>query len=188
MKRVEGSFARERPKHKGDMRFVINVVFWIGSTLFGLFLLLVYGPFLLGWSSYLVLSPSMAPVIEPGSIVVVRPAGQVALQQNDIVAYRKNNAIVLHRIQQVQEENGKVWFVLKGDANEYADFETVTEKQIIGKMAYSIPYAGYVVKYVSDNKVLLLILVVLVFLLFHTMVTSRRRPRRTTCTTEPVKK
>jgi signal peptidase I len=175
---VKSVIVGEHPKINHYVRLVSDVVLWLGVILLSFFLLFVYGPLLLGWSSYIVLSPSMNPTIQAGSIAVVRPVDPITLQQNDIAVYRKNEAIILHRIQQIEKKNDQTLFVFKGDANKYADFEKVTEKQIVGKMVYSIPYAGYIVKYANDNKILLLILLALAFVLFNSTFAYRRNPQQ----------
>jgi signal peptidase I len=101
---VKSVIVGEHPKINHYVRLVSDVVLWLGVILLSFFLLFVYGPLLLGWSSYIVLSPSMNPTIQAGSIAVVRPVDPITLQQNDIAVYRKNEAIILHRIQQIEKK------------------------------------------------------------------------------------
>ncbi|WP_052659343.1 signal peptidase I [Bacillus alveayuensis] len=168
----------EHPHINQFVKLVTNVVVWLGIIVLSLFLLFVYGPLLLDWSSHIVLSPSMEPTIQTGSIVVVRPIEPIALKQNDIAMYRKDKALILHRIQQIDKKNDQTLFVFKGDANKYADFEQVNEKQIVGKLVYSIPYAGYVVKYAHDNKMLLFILIALAFIIVNTTFAHREHQQK----------
>ncbi len=91
-------------------------------------------------------SGSMEPAVKTGSVVFVSP--QEEYNVNDIITFAgrggKENSIT-HRIIEIEDTNGKKSFVTKGDANNAEDESKVAEDKIIGKVLFSIPYAGYLV-------------------------------------------
>jgi signal peptidase I len=83
-----------------------------------------------------VVSGSMTPAIPVGSAIFVRSASMYYV--NDVVTYRFDQNYVTHRI--VFAGN---YYLTKGDANQILDKENVKPSQIIGKVAFSVPYLGY---------------------------------------------
>ena len=88
-------------------------------------------------------SGSMEPAIKTGSVVIVKPADNY--QINDIITFvdKDGGKSTTHRIVKTETENGETYFVTKGDANNAEDNNKITEDKIIGKVLFSIPYAGY---------------------------------------------
>lgn len=100
-------------------------------------------PKLFGYLPCIILSGSMEPAIETGSIVYID--GKAAeCQIGDIITYRlmtdrDRNTLVTHRI--IGQRDGA--YVTKGDANDTADTNLVSQEQIIGRFRFSIPRLGY---------------------------------------------
>ena len=86
---------------------------------------------------------SMQPTLEAGDLVVTRRQGGYAI--GDIVAFRVPErepgagGRVIHRIVGGSAEEG---FVVQGDNKDAPDPWTPTEDDILGKMWFSVPYAG----------------------------------------------
>ena len=80
----------------------------------------------------------MEPKLERGDLAVVREQGGYDL--GDVVAYRHQelDRILIHRI--VAEEGEA--FVLKGDANDFVDSGFPTERDVVGSLWVTVPYAG----------------------------------------------
>ena len=93
----------------------------------------------------IVQSGSMEPAIKTGAVVVVKPIDNY--QINDIITFTggKSDRSTTHRIVGEEIENGKTYFTTKGDANNGEDTNKVTLDQIIGKVLFNVPYAGYAV-------------------------------------------
>lgn len=68
----------------------------------------------------------------------------------EVITYKdENDRTVTHRILEVQSKNpGK--FVTKGDANDTADAEIITEEKIIGKVVGVIPKFGFVIQFIKS--------------------------------------
>jgi signal peptidase len=91
-------------------------------------------------------SGSMEPAIGTGAVVVVKPAA--AYYAGDVITFSRggrNSVPVTHRISAVQGEGQSASFTTKGDANQEADQEPVALRQVLGKVRFSLPYAGYAV-------------------------------------------
>ena len=130
----------------------------------GLFLFLN----LFGTKSYVIVSGSMEPVIPTGSIVLVKPEKKQEVQAGDAVAYQlQDGPVVVHRLIEVAEDGS---FVMKGDANNASDMETIEPSQVIGPVHKVIPKAGYFGQYLmrSDKGIPLPVLwMVLFMILLH---------------------
>lgn len=96
-----------------------------------------------GFTPYIVESGSMEPTIHTGAIAFINTKDRdVAV--GDVVTYRigteEKNKLVTHRI--IREDGGV--FITKGDANDVEDMNSVSQEQIVGTYAYSIPKVGFV--------------------------------------------
>lgn len=110
-----------------------------------------------------VMSGSMEPTIHTGSLAVIKPASDYRI--NDIVTFKKTSTssdaeTTTHKIQSISEINGAKVYTMKGDANNTADSQTVTEDQIVGKYRFSIALLGYLLKYLKTLPGLILIIVI----------------------------
>ena len=94
-----------------------------------------------GITAYAVKTPSMYPVCPVGTMIFVVPADFEDFSKGDIITYRLNNAVVTHRIYEVDAENRTV--ITKGDNNNTPDGSPISERNIIGRVEFYIPYAGY---------------------------------------------
>jgi signal peptidase len=136
------------------------------AVLLALVLLLVAGtaPSVLGYESFVVYSGSMEPAIKTGDIAVVGPAKVEDLKVGDIITYRtpiEPDIVITHRIMEIsQDEEGKVSFQTKGDANNVQDQVLVDSKGVLGRVAYSLPRLGYLVDFSkrAEGKLLLIAL------------------------------
>lgn len=107
--------------------------------------------------SYTVLSGSMEPTFYAGDLVIVAKVNTKNLEVGDIVTFYKDNDIITHRIEQFNE----LGYITKGDNNNTIDSETVLPNDIIGKVIFSIPKAGYVIQFLSKSWVVAIELILL---------------------------
>lgn len=129
---------------------------WIGQGLSAMNLLVAFfllamvvigvGPLFFGFRPFVVLSGSMEPTIPTGSIAITRPVPSDQLQIGDVIALApKETALpILHRIVQIENRKGTLYYTTRGDANNENDAEfalPATALQLVG----AIPLVGYVV-------------------------------------------
>jgi signal peptidase len=110
---------------------------------------------------YIVRSNSMSPTFETGSMIVVRLVDTENIRENDIITYHGSDTsvVVTHRVVEVIREEG-LQFVTRGDANDVNDFVPVPAENVIGKVVFSIPFAGYIMAFMRSKQGLLLLIII----------------------------
>ena len=106
-----------------------------------------------GFYLFGVKSGSMATALPVGSIAVASQASQY--KEGDVISFmlepklgfKNSKNVVTHRIAKVTNEPGRTSYQTKGDANNTVDQQEVIPKQILGKVAFVIPYMGFVVDF-----------------------------------------
>jgi len=88
----------------------------------------------------------MEPAFNPGEMVVTRPAEPRDIMIGDPILFRQplieEEPRICHRVIEIEQIDGELFFQTKGDANEYADLDLVTPQNFIGKTIFYIPYVG----------------------------------------------
>lgn len=108
-------------------------------------------PDFMGYKPFAVLSGSMQSNIMKGDLVVVKEVDTTTLAKNDIIAYRtEDDSVVTHRIIEVINENGKTYFVTKGDNNNVEDDKLVGESSVEGKYVFRISGLGDFIVFVQQ--------------------------------------
>jgi signal peptidase len=125
-------------------------------------LLTVAATNLLGYQSYVIYSGSMEPIVKVGSLLLTRPADVEDLRVGDVITYRSpgNHTTLTHRIVSVRQEDGERVFTTKGDASLEPDPREVILRGQVSKMAFDIPYLGYVVDFAKSTQGVVLLLLV----------------------------
>jgi signal peptidase I len=98
----------------------------------------------------IVQSGSMEPAIHTGSIVVVKAVDKYNI--DDIITFGNkttNQTPTTHRITEIKNDNGNILYTTKGDANNGVDRKEIMQKNIIGKVLFSVPYLGYIIDFVK---------------------------------------
>ncbi len=90
-------------------------------------------------------SGSMEPAIKTGSVIIVRPADSYRIGDTVTFANEDRKKTTTHRIAKTETENGKTYFITKGDANNAEDSGRIAQEKIIGKVLFNVPCAGYAV-------------------------------------------
>ena len=143
--------------------FILALVF-MAVLVFSLLQSRVTGspPTIAGHHLYVVLSGSMSPAFEAGGLVVVRPAEAEEIVVGDIITYwepGEGAKLTTHRVVEVEDENG-LQFITKGDANEVVDQEPVPAENLVGKVVFAIPYAGYVADFAQSPQGLVTLVII----------------------------
>jgi len=166
------------------LKIITNVVYWL-VILFLVFIALITafsvikGP--AGLRFFVVQSGSMEPKIKTGSVVLVAP--QKEYKENDVITFLANpqanlkqvQATVTHRIIKVNNDEGRINYQTKGDANEDPDRELVYEKNVLGKVRLSIPYFGYVVGFTKTQTGFILLIVIPATLIIYSELVNIKK-------------
>ena len=99
-----------------------------------------------------VLSGSMEPSIKTGSVVVVLPKDDYNV--GDVITFGGGNGKIstTHRIIEEKGEPGRETYITKGDANEERDLRGTRQREVLGKVLFSVPYFGYAVAAAQTPK------------------------------------
>ena len=147
---------REETKSPNKLLTVIGLVLCVifGFMLICNIVIIVKGtlaperpPSVLGTTPMVVLSGSMsgdAPDhIEVGDLIFVGKAEPEELKVGDIITFMQGSTVVTHRIIEIStDEGGKLQFLTKGDANNTADTNPVSQDDLVGIYRARIPKVG----------------------------------------------
>jgi len=106
-------------------------------------------------------SGSMTPAIKMGSIVMVKPVDEYKI--GDVISFgevTRTKAPTTHRVYDIKVVEGEPYYITKGDANNAPDQREVSEREIIGKVLFSVPYLGYAVDFAKKPLGFALIILV----------------------------
>lgn len=130
-------------------------------------------PSLMGYSVFRIMTGSMAPAIPTNSVIVTRAVAPADIEVGDIISYFSkdptlNGAVNTHRVVDIYEESGTVFYQTRGDANNADDLYPPTADQIIGKVIFTSHILGVFLRLISNPLIFfplilapLLILVIL---------------------------
>jgi signal peptidase len=123
---------------------------------------------LTGRTTLIIGGGSMEPSIPMGAAVVVDPVAPTTIRVGDVVSLRTGTnlqAIFTHRVTRIVERDGIPWVETKGDANAAVDPSITSTDHVIGRVAASIPYAGFLLALLSvPSGVLFVVLLAAVLL------------------------
>ena len=83
---------------------------------------------------------SMKPTINVGDLVVIKKCNANDVNENDIIEYQREDFSVIHRVVEKYQKDGEIFFITKGDNNNHADSDPVSEQKLKGKVIFKIPY------------------------------------------------
>lgn len=102
--------------------------------------------------SFVVLTASMTPAIAPGDVVIVDERDPSAIADGDVITFVRggNEVPVTHRVVDVVDGPNGVAFETQGDANDGPDAALVPGESVLGAVAVTIPYIGYVIQFTNS--------------------------------------
>ena len=141
------------------------LIFWFGSIVY-----------FNNENPYLVVSSgSMQPTLEVGDLIIVKriPSSQLnaAPMNGDIIVYKKPNGdLVVHRLVNKTEINGKYILTTKGDANIASD-PPFPDQRYIGKVVARIPFIGHISLFTHTTEgfyffLFMIICLIIIFIAF----------------------
>lgn len=125
-------------------------------------LILVVMPFITQESHYAIADPtdSMYPVIQPGSLLFVSHIDANQVKVGTIIVFNapwENGTLFAHEVINITYNKGVEYFVTKGVNNPAKDPLPVPVSDLVGKVALSVPYAGYLLIYSKFTAAVILI-------------------------------
>lgn len=149
----------------------------MGNGVFGLVIILVIAmiffviqnrisegpPKIAGHHMYIVLSGSMAPTFDTGSVIFVKPIEVGTVKEGDVITYRglgDSSLLTTHRVVEINGSGQDIEFITKGDANDVNDPNPIPGRNLVGKVAISVPYMGYLMSFGQSKNGLLVLIVI----------------------------
>lgn len=124
-----------------------------------------------------VLTGSMEPELPVGSLLIINPAEYEDINIGDDITFvrDKNLTLVTHRVIEKDDETQKI--TTQGIANNSADKPT-SYGNVVGKVAFHIPFAGYFVIWTSDLKGKIICGIIIVALVALSILFSNSEPEK----------
>lgn len=97
------------------------------------------------------MSGDAADSIDVGDLIFVMETDMEKMQTGDIIAFYYDNVIVSHRIIDIKTaDDGSLYFYTKGDANNTAEDDPVTNENFIGVVRGRIPHLGNIIMFLQE--------------------------------------
>lgn len=110
-------------------------------------------------TTHVIHGASMEPAIPFGSLIVEEATSPEALKAGDVVTVRADNgAVISHRVTRTIDNGGETYLEIKGDGNRTPDPILVPARAVIGRVAFSLPYLGYLVAMLGTTSGLISLL------------------------------
>ena len=148
------------------VRWLREVLLWVGALLGGLCLVSLVASFAFGLTALVFTSGSMAPTYQAGSLGIAREVPVDDLRVGDVVMVAlPDGGHVTHRIVALEPQGERALLTLRGDANPVSD-QTTYAVDHADRVLLGIPYAGFAVSWLTSPLGILVCGVLLAVLLF----------------------
>ena len=134
-------------------------------------------PNVFGYKPFIVLSGSMEVEIHKGDLVITKMVDPNTLKKKNIIAFRDTEGTVTtHRIIDIVNENGKKYFITKGDNNSAQDQKLVEFSDVEGKYIGRIPGVGSIMNKLSEpTTIVILLLGITVIFILGFMISTKKQ-------------
>lgn len=117
----------------------------------------------------IVLTDSMHPEIESGDLIICKTADADDIKVNNIISFfdpaGNGTSIVTHRVVEIVEENGEIYFRTRGDNNNTDDKALVPADNLVGVYKMRIAGAGHIAMFMQSTAGLIVCVVLPIILL-----------------------
>ncbi len=110
-------------------------------------------PLIGGYGFGRVITGSMETTIPTGSFVLVHETEASEINVEDVIMFYSNDPSfpegypVTHRVIEITQNDGRFFFITKGDANSSADEYPASEDDIVGKVVFSSAWIGKIIEF-----------------------------------------
>lgn len=136
-------------------------------------------PSLAGVFPMIVLTDSMYPAIESGDLIICHTAQAEEIAVGDVITFYdpmgSGTSVVTHRVLEIQNQDGELLFITKGDNNNVEDQVPVTAEELIGIYQSRIPALGNVAMFMQTTPGLIVCVVCPIILLVGFDMLRRRK-------------
>ena len=132
-----------------------------------------------GYAPLIVLTGSMEPDIMSGDLIIVKQIDGKDIKVDDVIAFfdpdGNGTSILTHKVIEVFEEEGTLYFRTKGVANDAADRLPVSADKLVGIYVTRIGGAGNIAMFMQTAAGLIICVIVPLVLLIAWDVIRRKR-------------
>jgi signal peptidase len=158
---------------------LVVLIFWYGLRFF----------FRTEYPILAVASGSMEPVLYAGDLIFVEGiedfgdihvAPKDAEHPGDVLVYQGSTDLIVHRAIDKKVNDGRITFIIHGDANPHGANEQVTEDRIIGRyIGFKVPWLGNVALFFEplERKVAFIALWVMILVIIELVPSVRKRDK-----------
>ena len=126
----------------------------------------------------IVLTDSMHPKIESGDLIICNTAEAEDIKVNEVISFfdpaGNGTSIVTHRVIEIVEEDGEIYFRTRGDNNNTEDKELVPAENLVGVYKMRIAGAGHIAMFMQSTAGLIVCVVLPIILLVGYDLVRRR--------------
>lgn len=126
----------------------------------------------------IVLTDSMYPEIESGDLIINHTVEAEEIKEQDVISFfdpaGNGTSIVTHRVIEIVEEDGKLFFRTQGDNNDTEDKVLVPAENLVGVYQMRIAGAGHVALFMQSTTGLIVCVVLPIVLLVGYDIIRRR--------------
>ena len=132
-----------------------------------------------GYAPLIVLTGSMEPEILSGDLIVVEQIDGADVRVGDVIAFfdpdGNGTSILTHRVIELYDEEGTIYFRTQGDANDTADRLPVSADKLVGIYVARIGGAGNIAMFMQTTAGLIICVVLPLILLIGWDLFRRKR-------------
>ena len=132
-----------------------------------------------GYAPLIVLTGSMEPEIMSGDLIIVKQIDGKDVKNKDVIAFidpdGNGTSILTHRVNEIYEKDGKIFFKTQGDANDTEDRLPVSEDALVGVYVTRVGGAGNIAMFMQTTAGLVVCVIVPLILLIGWDILRRRR-------------
>ncbi|MBE6642450.1 MAG: signal peptidase I [Ruminococcaceae bacterium] len=135
-------------------------------------------PSIAGTFPLIVLTDSMYPEIKSGDLIFCHTIDAEDIKVDDIISFfdpaSNGKSIVTHRVIEIVDQNGEIFFRTRGDHNNTNDRELVPSVNLVGKYSMRIAGAGHVAMFMQSTTGLIICVVLPILLIIGYDIIRRR--------------
>jgi len=118
-------------------------------------------------------STSMVPTLNVGDLIIVRGVDAAKIQPGDIIVFHVpppyngyTPSPIVHRVIGVRVENGRLFFLTRGDNSPSPDGWLVPAENVVGVCVLRVPYIGYPALFIRTPYGIVVLAAVILLMLF----------------------
>ncbi len=131
-----------------------------------------------GYLPMIVLTDSMYPEIKSGDLLICHTIDAESVKKEDVISFfdpaGSGSSVVTHRVIEIINEDGKLFFKTKGDNNNTEDKDLVPAENLVGIYKTRIAGAGNIAMFMQTTTGLIVCVVLPIILLVGYDIIRRR--------------